>query len=134
MPADYYCSVGHRLWTACLRNRKLVSGCIGQFQHRIQLLFQPYSPNTPHLVTSMLMMCRRSSMVHLLISLLLLAALMLSLKICTSGCLPTGYRSIQTRRNLSGLALPSNFRSLTSLCSQKDFPPLPFTPVFETLA
>src|SRR6218665_3529162 len=58
----------------------------------IQPQFQPYSPNTPHLVTSMLIMCRRSSMVHLLISSLLLAALMLSLKICTSGCLPIGYR------------------------------------------
>src|SRR6218665_1706788 len=75
-----------------------------------------------------------ASRVHLLISSLLLAALMLSLKICTSGCLPIGYRSIQTRRNLSGSALPSNFRSLTSPCSQKDVPPLPFTPVFETLA
>src|SRR6218665_914737 len=41
----------------------------------IQPTFQPYSPNTPHLVTSMLMMCRRSSMVHLMISSLLLAAL-----------------------------------------------------------
>src|SRR6218665_1676979 len=58
----------------------------------IQPTFQPYSPNTPHLVTSMLMMCRRSSMVHLLINSLLLAALMLSLKIYTSGCLPIGYR------------------------------------------
>src|SRR6218665_1079568 len=37
-------------------------------------------------------------------------------------------------RNLSGSALPCNFRSLTSHCSQKDFPPLPFIPVFETLA
>src|SRR6218665_2455158 len=96
--------------------------------------FQPYSPNTPHLVTFMLMMYRRSSMAHLLISSLLLAALMLSLKICTSGCLPTGYRSIQTRHNLSDSALPSNFRSLPSPCSQKDFPPLLFPPVFETLA
>src|SRR6218665_3670955 len=68
--------------------------------HRVQswVLFftcyiQPtFQPNTPHLVTSMLMMCRRSSMVHLLISSLLLATLMLSLKICTSGCLPIGYR------------------------------------------
>src|SRR6218665_375469 len=34
----------------------------------IQPTFQPYSPNTPHLVTSVLMLCRRSSMVHLLIS------------------------------------------------------------------
>src|SRR6218665_622595 len=51
---------------------------------------------------------------HLLISSLLLAALMLYLKICPSGWLPIGYRSIQTRRNLSGSALPSNFRSLTS--------------------
>src|SRR6218665_3127485 len=111
-----------------------VQSWVLSFTCYIQPTFQPYSTNTPHLVTSMLMMCRRSSMAHLLIGSLLLAALMLSLKICTSGCLPTGYRSIQTRCNLSGLALPSNFRSLTSLCSQKDFPPLPFTPVFETLA
>src|SRR6218665_1725884 len=101
-----------------------VQSWVLSFTCYIQPTFQPYSPNTPHLVTSMLMMCRRSSMVHLLISSLLLAALMLSLKICTSGCVPIGYRSIQTRRNLSGSALPSNFRSLTSPCSQKDFPPL----------
>ena len=48
----------------------------------VQPIFQPYSPNIPQLVNSMLMMCRRSprrsSMVHLLISLLLVAALMLS--------------------------------------------------------
>src|SRR6218665_3603564 len=69
-----------------------VESLVLSFTCYIQPTFQPYSPNTPHLVTSMLMMCRRSSMVHLLISSLLLAALMLSLKICTSGCLPIGYR------------------------------------------
>src|SRR6218665_3944706 len=71
----------------------------------IEPTFQPYSPNIPHLVTSMLMMC----MVHLLISLLLFAALMLSHEICTSGCLPIGFRWIQTRRSLSGSALTNNF-------------------------
>src|SRR6218665_1820440 len=49
----------------------------------IQPTFQPYSPNTPQLVASMLMMCKRSSMVHHLISLVLLVALMLSLEIFT---------------------------------------------------
>jgi len=96
----------------------------------IQPTFQPYSPNIPHLVTSMLMMC----MVHLLISLLLFAALMLSHEICTSGCLPIGFRWIQTRRSLSGSALTNNFWSLISHYSEKDFPLLPFIPVFETLA
>src|SRR6218665_3906501 len=56
-----------------------VQSWVLSFTCYIQPTFQPYFPNTPHLVTSMLMMCRRSSMVHLLISSLLLAALMLSL-------------------------------------------------------
>src|SRR5688572_31217063 len=51
-----------------------------------QPTFQLYSLNTPQLVTSMLMMYRRLSMVHPLLSLLLLAALMLSRVTCTSGC------------------------------------------------
>src|SRR6218665_2248585 len=55
-----------------------VQSWVLSFTCYIQPTFQPYSPNTPHLVTSMLMMCRRSSMVHFLISSLLLAALMLS--------------------------------------------------------
>src|SRR6218665_1968494 len=69
-----------------------VQSWVLSFTCYLQPTFQPYFPNTPHLVTSMLMMCRRSSMVHLLISSLLLTALMLSLEICTSGCLPIGYR------------------------------------------
>src|SRR6218665_2712438 len=69
-----------------------VQSWVLSFTCYIQPTFQSYSPSTPHLVTSMLMMCRLSSMVHLLISSLLLTALMLSREICTSGCLPIGYR------------------------------------------
>src|SRR6218665_3147981 len=69
-----------------------VQSWVLSFPCYVQPTFQPYSPNTPHLVTSMLMMCRRSSMVHLLISSHLLAAFMLSLEICSSGCIPIGYR------------------------------------------
>src|SRR6218665_2513603 len=68
------------------------------FTSYIQPTFQPYSPNTPQLVTSMLMMCKCSSMVHFLISSLLLATLMLSLSICTSECLPIGSHLIQIRQ------------------------------------
>src|SRR6218665_3875445 len=105
----------HTCIELCLSSRRFLTGgfvrgflsgrfCLGWFlfvpllseyihyNRKLNITFNSYSPNTPHLVTSMLMMCRRSSMVHLLISSLLLAALMLSLKICTSGCLPIGYR------------------------------------------
>src|SRR6218665_2327410 len=38
-----------------------VQSWVLSFTYDIQPTFQPYSPNTPHLVTSLLMMCRRSS-------------------------------------------------------------------------
>src|SRR6218665_4160975 len=93
----------HYVITSRTRTLELLGSCsnvecrkvqswVLSFTCYFQPTFQPYSPNTHHLVTSMLMMRWRSSMVHLLISSHLLAALMLSLKICTSGCLPTGYR------------------------------------------
>src|SRR5688572_16985963 len=50
----------------------------------IRSTFQPYSLNTRQMVTSMLTMQRRLSMVHPLLSLLLLVALMLSRSTCTS--------------------------------------------------
>ena len=46
--------------------------------------------------------------------------------ICTSGCLPVGYRWIQTRRNLSGSALPNNFRKLDLPMLTERFPSFAF--------
>src|SRR6218665_3400307 len=104
---------------------RMVQSWVLSFTCYIQPTFQSFSPNTSHLVTSMLMMCRRSSMVHLLISSLLLAALMLWMSSNRLSLNPNKTQFIW-------FGTPHNFCSLPSPFSQRDFPLLSFIPVFET--
>src|SRR6218665_2979295 len=101
-----------------------VQSWVLSFTCYIQPTFQPYSSNTPHVVTSMLMMCRRSSMVHFLISSLLLTALMLSQDLhlwMSSNRLSLNPNKTQfiwfgTPQQLSKLDLPPAHRKISLLC------------------